>query len=146
MRQIDADALKNDISEKVCEKFERYNKTITICEFETFIRGVIDNAPTVEPESLIKPIAEIKCELTEEEKQRLIELLRKERPQLVRLEPERPQGEWARYDEWVNGEYTGGFYHVNCPVIEEGYALYSRWETRFCPNCGAPMLKGGDTV
>lgn len=50
MRQIDADALKNDISEKVCEKFERYNKTITICEFETFIRGVIDNAPTVEPE------------------------------------------------------------------------------------------------
>ena len=55
-------------------------------------------------------------------------------------EMERPQGKWARHDEWVGGEYVGGFYHVNCPC-EEGY--YSKWETNFCPNCGQPMMKGG---
>lgn len=51
-----------------------------------------------------------------------------------------PQGEWKRHDEWRNGEYIGGFYHVNCPC-EDGY--YSKWETNFCPNCGLPMKKGG---
>lgn len=50
--------------------------------------------------------------------------------------PDRPQGEWKRHDEWRNGEYIGGFYHVNCPC-EDGY--YSKWETNFCPNCGAEM-------
>lgn len=54
--------------------------------------------------------------------------------------PERPQGEWQRHDEWRSGEYIGGFYHVNCPC-EDGY--YSKWETNFCPNCGAAMMKGG---
>ena len=52
----------------------------------------------------------------------------------------RSQGEWARHDEWVGGEYVGGFYHVNCPC-EDGY--YSKWRTNFCPNCGHPMMKGG---
>lgn len=52
----------------------------------------------------------------------------------------RPQGEWARHDEWVGGVYVGGFYHVNCPC-ENGY--YSKWEYNFCPNCGLPMRKGG---
>lgn len=57
-------------------------------------------------------------------------------------ENERPQGEWKRHDEWVGGEYVGGFYHVNCPC-EDGY--YSKWETNFCPNCGADMRKTADT-
>ena len=55
---------------------------------------------------------------------------------------QRPQGEWARHDEWRDGEYIGGFYHVNCPC-EDGY--YSKWRTNFCPNCGLPMQKGGAT-
>lgn len=55
---------------------------------------------------------------------------------------ERPQGEWARHDEWVGGEYVGGFYHVDCPEIEKETALYSRWTTNFCPNCGARMVGG----
>ena len=52
---------------------------------------------------------------------------------------ERPKGEWARHDKWVSGEYVGGFYHINCPN-EDGY--YSKWETNFCPNCGAEMERG----
>ena len=51
---------------------------------------------------------------------------------------QRTTGEWARHDEWVGGEYVGGFYHVNCPC-EDGY--YSKWRTNFCPNCGQPMMK-----
>ena len=51
----------------------------------------------------------------------------------------RPLGEWKRHDDWVNGIYVGGFYHVNCPN-ENGY--YSRWTTNFCPNCGAIMKDG----
>ena len=136
---ISREALKNDISEKVCDKFERWNKTITCAEFETFIRDVIDDAPTVE----LSPVINMKP-LTAEEKQGFIDAFKKSGFNAVKLYDEGIQGEWARHDEWVNGEYVGGFYHVNCPVIEEGYALYSRWETCFCPNCGAPMLKGGD--
>jgi hypothetical protein len=56
---------------------------------------------------------------------------------------ERPQGEWARHDEWVGGEYVGGFYHIDCPCIDLESAFYSKWRTNFCPNCGASMKKGG---
>ena len=55
------------------------------------------------------------------------------------INPERPHGEWARHDEWVGGEYVGGFYHVNCPCIDLETAFYSKWRTNFCPNCGADM-------
>ena len=51
----------------------------------------------------------------------------------------RPQGKWARHDEWRNSEYIGGFYHINCPEIENGAAIFSKWESNFCPNCGADM-------
>lgn len=47
-----------------------------------------------------------------------------------------PEGEWARHDEWVNGEYVGGFYHVNC-TCEDGY--FVKWRMKYCGNCGAPM-------
>lgn len=50
--------------------------------------------------------------------------------------PTVPQGEWKRHDEWVNGEYVGGFYHVNCPC-EDGY--FVQWRMNYCGNCGAPM-------
>ena len=49
MRLINADELNETISEEVCRKFVRWDKTITVAEFETFVRGIIDNAPTVEP-------------------------------------------------------------------------------------------------
>jgi hypothetical protein len=47
---ISREALKSDISEKLCDKFDKWNKTITVSEFETVVIDVIDNAPTVEPE------------------------------------------------------------------------------------------------
>lgn len=92
-------------------------------------RDLIDNAPTVEPEE----VAKLKRENASLEQEMLYcrENWKK---------AERSQGEWKRRDEWVGGEYIGGFYHVNCPC-EDGY--YSKWEYNFCPNCGAGMVKGG---
>ena len=52
------------------------------------------------------------------------------------VEPERPQGEWKRHDEWRSGEYIGGFYHVNCPCKD---GLFVKWRMKYCGNCGAPM-------
>lgn len=48
MRLIDADELKENISNEIVQKFIRWDKTITVSECETFIRDIIDNAPTVE--------------------------------------------------------------------------------------------------
>ena len=91
------------------------------------IKQIIDNAPTVPQVTVFAENAS--KEEIEDFKQELENVLK------------RPQGEWARHDEWVGGSYVGGFYHVNCPC-EDGY--YSKWETNFCPNCGSPMQKGGE--
>lgn len=125
MRLIDADKLYPDCLTK-------YGR-LAISDSQ------IANAPTVEPESLIKPIAEIKCELTEEEKQRLIELLKKERPTLVKLEPDRKQG------EWVVQRLSNGFEDVYCPFCNarptrSAYGYYLK--DNFCHDCGADMRKG----
>lgn len=87
------------------------------------IREWIDNAPTITDHS-------------KELVQKSIELGRRVGRFEGRTEHERPQGDWKRHDEWRNGEYIGGFYHVNCPC-EDGY--YSKWEYNYCPNCGAEM-------
>ena len=98
----------------------------------------IDNAPTVEPEELIKPIAEIKCEISEEEKQRIIEILRKEKPKLIKLEPERPQGEWIKEP---NGRTTDIY---RCSVCKRSIMLCKGADLTnypFC-HCGVDMRKG----
>ena len=94
------------------------------------VKNTIDNAPTVEPEILIKPIAEIKCEITEEEKQRIIELLRKEKPKIVKLEPERPQGEWI-----------SSYRECKCSICNFKTVVDTY---RYCPNCGADMRGGAE--
>lgn len=47
MRLIDANALKNVISNRIVRQFVRWDKTITVSEWETFIQDIIDDAPTV---------------------------------------------------------------------------------------------------
>ena len=98
----------------------------------------IDNAPTITPENLIKPIAEVKCEITEEEKQRLIELLRKERPTLVKLEPERPKGEW----KYTDTDFNNSVNHYECSLCGRSVScerfLNVNEYIPFC-HCGADM-------
>ena len=95
----------------------------------------IDNAPTVEPEELIKPIAEIKCEISEEEKQRIIEILRKEKTKLIKLEPEKvKEGELVK-------AYTKGFDTGVETVRPQGEWIdhsATFWE---CPDCGHLLEK-----
>jgi hypothetical protein len=115
MRLGDLDALKEDFAD-MREGYPIFSDTEMLST--KAIAKIIDNAPTVD-----YPFYQEAYQTGYEEGKN-----------------ERPQGEWARHDEWVGGEYVGGFYHVNCPC-EDGY--YSKWETNFCPNCGLPMKKGG---
>lgn len=103
---------------------------------EVSIVNLIDNATTVCAENVDKVMIEHETIALSKGLQMGYEQARKDF--------ERPQGKWARHDEWVGGEYVGGFYHVNCPEIEKETALYSRWTTNFCPNCGAEM-RGGES-
>lgn len=48
MRLIDADNVKNLISEELEKHFNRWDSTITVAEMETIAKDTIDNAPTVE--------------------------------------------------------------------------------------------------
>jgi len=126
MRLIDADELKEQLAKNI--------KTNDLGLWLNILQ-TIDNATTVEP-----------CKDCEDKRQaeyirhssswHELQALRK-----FKEEHERPQGEWARHDEWRNGEYIGGFYHIDCPCIDLETALYSRWETNFCPNCGAEMKR-----
>ena len=146
VRLIDANAFA-DFLRKVSTR-QHYEKLLTHKDEYPTVADVIEavccdldgtglnglwNAPTVEPENLIKPIAEVKCEITEEEKQRLIELLRKERPTLVKLEPERPQGEWFHYE--------GTLTCSNCKteIYDDIMEYLGDDVPKFCPNCGADM-------
>lgn len=115
-----------------CRDLVELEMYVPYIHFDDVIKA-IDNAPTVK--FSLMPADESKDEayMRGYEKGKVEGILRNNAI---------PQGEWARHDEWRNGEYIGGFYHINCPEIEKGMALFSKWETNFCPNCGAQM-KGG---
>ena len=125
MRLIDADELKDIISQEVTEKFVRWDKTITVCEWETFIRDIIDNAPTVELPQVVL-FAET---ITEEEKQKLVAEFKAVMDNAkITVGSERPQGEWKGNGiERICSEC--GF---DVPVSK--YIL-----CKYCPNCGAKM-------
>lgn len=93
-----------------------YGKPTIDYESGKKVLNIIDNAPTV-------PLPDFK----EGYKQAIID---------GKTNFSRPQGEWARHDEWMDCEYIGGFYHVNCPC-EDGY--FVKWPMKYCGNCGAPM-------
>ena len=138
MRLGDLDALKEQIKNDYCKNHcplpdaEYYCPTN--CSVRYFIK-IIDNAPTVDVNSIIDGLNNEIDDLSEN-----LAWYINERNRL--LKERRPQGEWARHDEWVGGEYVGGFYHVGCPCIDLETAYYSKWRTHFCPNCGVSM-KGG---
>lgn len=47
MRLIDADKLKEKLSEDITRTFQRWDKKITVAEMETWVRDEIDNAPAI---------------------------------------------------------------------------------------------------
>ena len=51
---------------------------------------------------------------------------------------ERPHGEWEEYTDCEGKTRT-----ITCS--ECGWEEHSWIDTNFCPNCGARMVKGGDT-
>lgn len=107
--------MNNDLISRSALKEEIENLIGYSLSYEALLNA-IENAPTVEQKYYERIIAQINPVIEE-----------------------RPQGEWKRHDEWVNGIYVGGFYHANCPN-ENGY--YSKWTTNYCPNCGAKMQQG----
>lgn len=109
MRLIDADELKKILSEEITRRFVRWDKTITVTEWETFTRDVIDNAPTVEAVEF-----EYHSKLLKQAYQKGKNI--------------RPQGEWIR-----TAIYGQTCYECNQCQIHQEYT------TKFCPNCGARM-------
>ena len=138
VRLIDANALKEHkfLTPQVKVIGGRHNGKMREQIIEVYGKGwndcidaIIDNAPTVEPE------------ITNEDIQNAIKQGYKDGYAMARAKYERPKGEWKRHDEWVNGEYVGGFYHVNCPC-DDGY--FVKWRMNYCGNCGAAMRGGGE--
>ena len=119
MRQIDADELKKVLSEPL------YRSTIKdygeILKY-TFVMDIIDNAPTVEPETKVV----INVTFNKEQMEELVEKAKAD----ILAQIERPQSEWI--------EGTQGYYCSECETIDRFY-----FEHNFCPNCGASMKKGG---
>ena len=130
---ISRDALKKAIKEKLGVYIDG---TLN----NRLLFGIIDNAPTVDAEKLL--VANVTFDENKLKEIVQTEVIEKIKSGELVIKDERPQGEWARHDEWVGGEYVGGFYHVGCPCIDLETAYYSKWRTHFCPNCGVSM-KGG---
>ena len=131
MRQIDADELKKVLSEPL------YRSTIKdygeILKY-TFVMDIIDNAPTVEPETKVV----INVTFNKEQMEELVEKAKAD----ILAQIERPQGEWKITEAYPHKVY--------CSVCYKTFAD-SKWEVwkdgslprAFCPNCGARM--GGTT-
>lgn len=134
---ISREALKNDISEKLCDKFDKWNKTITVSEFEAVVIDVIDNAPTVSiptptEDDLISRSALINQIDTTDWSD--VRLLVEDAPT---VEPERPKGTWSPcYENPRNGKYYKDCSNCGEPTLT-GY-------NNFCLNCGADMRGGAE--
>lgn len=121
-RLIDAEELKNDISEKVCDKFVRWDKTITVAEFETFIRDVIDNAAAI-----------ISCKGCKNNGNERMCSDCFDYSNFVWYE-KRMYGKWE-----VVHTATG---EAKCKCNQCQHYIKIGDDKNFCPNCGADMRKG----
>lgn len=118
MRLGDLDALKEALTSETRDKF------VFVCLSRVLEK--IDNAPTVnidweKSDAYLDCIKRIKSLEKENDELR----------QFLRANFERPQGEWIK-------DYIG---QVNSFCSKCDYAVGKK--TKFCPNCGADMRKGG---
>lgn len=114
---ISREALKKAIAEWKYRGF--YDKLIE----------VIDNVPT----ALFPLTIQIVDKVTDEDIETLKQLMADDKPQVLNLETERPQGEWQVSDI---PEST----LCKCSICNFNLGAYS---FNFCPQCGADMRKGG---
>lgn len=94
----------------------------------------LDNAPTIER----SPVINMKP-LTAEEKQGLIDALKKSRLKVVKLDDERIRGEWKKDN--MTGILDCALCGMQAPIdITSGEFS----ESPYCPWCGAQMKIGGE--
>ena len=120
MRLIDADALKEALSDKnLITWTHEYGDAIPL----DWLMSAIDNAPTVS--FMISP--DYVTELQNRNKELIKQL----------EETKRPQGEWITGGKDVTGQYFYDEFICNqCFVVVTD-------KSNFCPKCGADMRKGG---
>ena len=139
MRLIDADEMKKILSEEITRKFVRWDRTITVAEWETFIQDIIDDAPTIK-EMPEKYIIQVK---TKEDAQRIKNVWDKSNFGNVIITadnfeviPIRPQGKWLEDKvafHFVCDQCGCALRRLKNEVFEGDY------DYNFCPNCGAQM-------
>ena len=119
VRLIDANALKEDLAKEI--------KTNDMGLWLKILL-VIDNAPTVDP--CYQTTSCLDCDNYDKENHncpRYCELIRD-------AIKSRPQG------KWIKNVYSDGGYNFTCTNCSK---LYTD-NTDFCPNCGAPMVRGDE--
>lgn len=111
---IDANVLK-----EIWELYEKYQPSLAtnVYEFGVALKGLIDNALTVEPDVMNEILPEITA------------ILKDIMPQLIEIAKGniRPQGEWID---------CGNYYR--CPFCENWFPTEDG-KPKFCDECGADM-------
>lgn len=128
MRLIDADELKQALG-KSTVTIIGYGEAVFLDE----AYGIIDNAPTVEPQKvLVAHVTFDKDKLEEIVRDQVIEPIKN--GELV-IKEEKPQGKWEE-----PFESNGKTYHKcnHCHISSELILI-----DNFCPNCGADMREEG---
>lgn len=123
MRLIDADALTEYV-----RKVEDWESDYTICAY-------IDNAPTVEQEVKLVPVAKVTFD-----EEKLREIVHREVIDKIKRGELVVQAEERKIGKWVKNIYPDGAYNFICLSCNKTSADNSQ----YCQNCGAYMIKEND--
>lgn len=119
---ISRDALKRSILKN------RGIDTNAVCD----VFDIIDNAPTVEiTETEVQEVLNKRC------------MTAVANEYLIALHGKRPQGEWVIDEDTIFGAYGN---YRKCSICNEDAEWLdggSQFLSKYCPNCGAKMQKGG---